>query len=83
MYGVKPGLLFTIKSVMKVNPLALIMITYVGSIPLFGYMLRIAERPTDRISGNTTYFTYANSMWCVFLTMATRKNFAFFPLNTA
>ena len=74
MYGVKNGLLFTLKCEMKTNPLILLLSAYVMSILLFGYVLRIAERPTDRISGNTTFFTYANSMWLTLATMATCKN---------
>ena len=71
MYAVRPGLHFTIKCVMKTNPMRLIFSSYLISIPLFAYMLRIAEGPTDRIPSNTTYFTYLNSMWCIIITMAT------------
>lgn len=71
MYAVKPDLLFTIKCAVRTNPLTLIFSSYLISIPLFAYMLRIAEGPTDRIPGNTTYLTYWNSLWCVIITMST------------
>lgn len=73
MYAVEPGILFTLRCVMETSPFFLISVAYLGSIPFFGYMLRIGERPMNRVDGNIMIFEYANSMWNIIITMTTGK----------
>jgi hypothetical protein len=44
MYGADNNYLYSMKSLMKVAPFTVSMILLVGSIFVFGYMVRIAER---------------------------------------
>lgn len=70
MYAIKSGALFTLKCLMKTRPFTIIFGIYIASIPYFGYMLRIAERPMDRVNSSFS-FNYQNSMWNVIITMTT------------
>lgn len=58
---------------MKTNPLMLVFFTYIISIPLSGYLLRIAERPTQVFPEFLLAFDFPNAMWSVIVTMATSK----------
>lgn len=71
MLKIQAGVLFTIKCLMKKNPLVVILVIYILSIPYFGFMLRIAEHPLERLEGTTMIFNYANAMWCTIVSMAT------------
>ena len=73
MYAVEPGILFTLRCVMETNPFFLIFVAYLGSIPFFAYMLRIAEQPMGRVYDNNMVFDYPNSMWNIIITMTTGK----------
>lgn len=75
MYAVEPGALFTIKCWMKKNPYIFVFAGFLGSIPFFAWMLRIAERPLTRIDGDALGFDYANSMWHIIVTMTTGNIF--------
>lgn len=71
MYAVQPGTLFTLKCIMKTSPFIIIFTSYLTSIPYFAYMLRIAERPMNRIVENTMNYDYPNAMWNIIVTMTT------------
>lgn len=71
MYAVQPGALFTMKSIMIINPLTIIFGLYMASIPYFAYVLRIAERPLERVVEDNFVFDYPNAMWTIIITMAT------------
>ena len=81
MYAVQPGTLFTLKCIMKTSPFVLIFTSYLTSIPYFGYMLRIAERPYDRVLFNDRNFDYPNSMWNIVITMTTGTKSILFLLS--
>jgi len=72
MYGADNDYLFACKCLMKASPFLTVLVLFGASIFIFGYMLRICERPLNR---NPTvvmdFSTYWNSMWCVILTMTT------------
>ena len=74
MYGADNDYLFACKCLMKAAPFLTVLILFGVSIFMFGYMLRICERPLNRSPSVTMDFsTYWNSMWCVILTMTTGK----------
>ena len=79
MYGSRAGSLFTLKCMMKTNPLYFIFMAYLLCIPVFGFMLRICERPLERVGaveGVTSIYSYWNTMWCVVVTMASSKRYS-------
>lgn len=50
------------------NLFSIMFVSYLLGILVFGYVLRIAERPTNRLSGSE-YWDYANSFWNCIITM--------------
>lgn len=56
---------------MKENPFLFIFTLYLFSIPFFGWMLRIAERPLIHVDKSNNGYDYANAMWNVIITMTT------------
>lgn len=71
MASIPSGALFTLKCVMKTHPFILIFSGYIISIPLFGYMLRIAELPVTRDLEDVPTYSYPNAMWNIVITIAT------------
>lgn len=76
MYAVEAGMLFTAKCVMKKKPLVFIFAAFLASIPFFGWMLRVAERPIFRNFKGELGYNWANSLWNIIITMTTGKKFS-------
>jgi len=60
-----------VKCVMRKNPFLFVFTAYLMSIPFFGWMLRIAERPFVHIDDSSLGYNYANAMWNIIITMTT------------
>jgi len=72
MYACEPGYLFTIKCIMQAEPFKVIGLSMLFSIPIFGYLLRICERPIARVPNQPfSYDAYANAVWNVVVTITT------------
>jgi len=71
MYGTTNDYLFACRCLTKKNPYIIVTISFGLSIFIFGYLLRICERPLNRnLQLNSNEFSsYWDSMWCVVVTM--------------
>jgi len=72
MYGADTSYMYAIRCLMKVAPFKVVPMILGLSIAVFGYMIRICERPLNRDpTVDIEFNTYWNAMWCVILTMTT------------
>lgn len=72
MYGADSGYIYAIRSIMKVHAEKVVPLLLCSSIMIFGYMIRVCERPLNRNpTVDIEFNTYWNCMWCVILTMTT------------
>lgn len=72
MYGAENNYLYAVKCLMKTSPFKTCMALLVGSLFIFGYAVRICERPLNRYpSVSMDFGSYWNAMWTVILTMTT------------
>lgn len=55
---------------MRSNPVKLVMIAYLSSVPFFAYLLMIAEGPTQALN-DADYFNYSNALWNIIVTTTT------------
>lgn len=63
---------FAIKAELKERPIIIIPIFFALSIFIAAYILRATEMPADLLIGDKFGWKYMwNSMWCVFVTLAT------------
>mmetsp|Transcript_5560 Transcript_5560/g.4709 ORF Transcript_5560/g.4709 Transcript_5560/m.4709 type:complete len:244 (-) Transcript_5560:515-1246(-) len=76
MYDCESGYIFTIKCMMKESPARFVFVGLFISIPIFGYWIRVAERPIIRTVDRKEelsfdFDSYFNSMWNVIITIST------------
>jgi Ion channel len=73
MYNCFAGISFGIKCMMEENPLVVVFTTYMISLPIFGFFIRIGERPTWRNTdpGSWNFNSYLDSIWCAIITLHT------------
>lgn len=72
MFKASPGMMFNLRIFMLEHPFIITTAIYLASIVMFGYILRIAEKPTDRLEDGQ-HWDYANSFWCCVVTIPTRN----------
>lgn len=78
MSGSEASLMFSIKSLMKKKPYSVLICSLVLSVALFGFVLRIFERPLSVASGQD-FNSINNAFWVTLITMTTVGYGDFFP----
>lgn len=78
MSGSDAGFMFSIKSLMKRKPYTVLVASLVMSVALFGFVLRIFERPLSEASGQD-FNPISNAFWVTLITMTTVGYGDFFP----
>jgi len=78
MSGSDASFMFSIKSLMKKKPYSVLLSSLVLSVALFGFVLRIFERPLSIASGQD-FNAISNSFWVTLITMTTVGYGDFFP----
>lgn len=69
-YGVKANIRFSIKCLFKMQPMLMIAVLLLGTLPFIAFLLRITERPFDDVS-TMDLGTFSTALWCTAVTMAT------------
>lgn len=80
-YKVNNNIRFALKCLLKIHHIKLVMWFFVGSVVIFGFMLRIVERPFWVQKGRIEFDNYGVPMWCIFVTMLTIGFGDFAPLT--
>ena len=71
MYGCKSSIIFSVKCLMKTNPMTLTTSLLLFTMFFFAKANLICEQPLDRLASNQNNHDFWNSMWLVILTMTT------------
>ena len=80
-YQVKANIRFSIKCLFKMQPMWMILILLIITLPFIAFMLRLMERPFNDIS-TMDLGTYSTSLWCTAVTMATIGYGDYFPYTS-
>eukprot|EP01017_Pseudomicrothorax_dubius_P026083 TRINITY_DN2884_c0_g2_i1.p1 TRINITY_DN2884_c0_g2~~TRINITY_DN2884_c0_g2_i1.p1 ORF type:complete len:363 (+),score=57.18 TRINITY_DN2884_c0_g2_i1:436-1524(+) len=81
MYGIKPTYAFVIRSFMRKFSFRVVAISFLTSLFIFAYALRVAERPLVSIlpPDQLTFDSFGDSLWGVVITMTTVGYGDYFP----
>jgi Ion channel. len=74
MYDCDPGYFFAIKCIMREYPIRIVFLGLFLSLPIFGYWIRVSERPIIRTITDPhewNFDSYFSSMWNVIISIAT------------
>ena len=75
LYGCEGGSGFSIKCLMKDNPMFFNGVVSLASVLLFSQAIKISEAPLTRISRDMNLDSFYNCIWMVTMTMTTGKKF--------
>lgn len=78
MSGTNASFMFSVKSLMKRKPYSVLLSSLVVSVLIFGFVLRIFERPLSEASGQD-FNSINNAFWVTLITMTTVGYGDFFP----
>lgn len=78
MSGTNASFMFSVKSLMKKKPYSVLLTSLIVSVGLFGFVLRIFERPLSDASGQD-FNSINNAFWVTLITMTTVGYGDFFP----
>ena len=78
MSGTNASFMFSVKSLMKKKPYSVLLTSLIVSVALFGFVLRIFERPLTEASGQD-FNSINNAFWVTLITMTTVGYGDFFP----
>lgn len=81
-YQVKANIRFSIKCLFKMQPMWMILVLLLITLPLMAFLLRLAERPFSDIS-TMDLDTYSTALWCVAVTMATIGYGDYYPYTNS
>jgi hypothetical protein len=70
-YGLSANLRFTFKCYITENPFSSIVILFVSSVCILGYLLRIFEEPYNYSIGHQDFYSYFASIWCIVISITT------------
>jgi hypothetical protein len=79
---VKNNIRFNLKCLLKIHHIKLVVWIFLASVIIFGFILRIVERPFWVEKGLIDFETYINPMWCTVITMLTVGYGDYYPLTT-
>lgn len=83
--GSTAGTWYAVKCMMREEPIRVVCVLLLAGIGIFGFCLRIFERPLSPYSGSPSmdFSHYENAMWCVVLTMTTVGYGDYYPVTEA